>query len=241
MTIREQTAARLAAGVGAPFTPQAPVTPALAGNLGIGYSFRILPRNILHSAQTIRVAGNVAVGDEVRVRGRLAGIARRGARAFVTVTARVETRRGLAWWIASECCVPGMQTVQLDEAADGLPPVPSGTETAADSWTPSLDEMIDFSGPGNFHSDPEVARAFGYAGPVVQGMHVAARAMAVFPGIAGTGRELHMWFTGLTLEGEDLAFSLRRGSGPALWVVVTGPDDDCRMLLVSRPADTGVF
>lgn len=237
VAVREATATRLATGVGRSYTPDAPVTPALAGNLGIGYSFRILPRNILHSAQTIRIAGTVGVGDELHVRGRVARITRRGARAFVTITARVEVRDALVWWIESESYVPGLAAEHLDESTSGFPVASTGNETATDSWTPSRDQMRAFSGPGNFHSDPEIAHSFGYPRPVVQGMHVAARAIAAFPSVATPGRDLHMWFTGLTLEGETLTYSLRGDLDTAGAVVATGPDGDRRMLLTSHPTD----
>ncbi|MCE7885606.1 MAG: hypothetical protein DYH08_17400, partial [Actinobacteria bacterium ATB1] len=187
--MREKTANRLAEGAGATFVRGDPVSPALAANLAIGISFRILPHNVLHTHQRIAIVGTVRVGDELHV------------------NAEVPPQEELARY----------------------------PESAADTWAPSLESLAAFSGPGNFHSDPEMAQSYGYPRPIAQGMHLAARAMSTWPRVAESGRLLQMWFTGITMQDDVVRFSLREASDGVLRVVAGGTDGRNRIILVSAP------
>lgn len=239
--VRDKTARRLAEGAGATFVRGDPVSPALAANLAIGISFRILPRNVLHTHQRIAIVGTVRVGDELHVNARVGHVGRRREKAFVSVEWDIRVGGPQAervWSGTSEFFVPGMEAAGL-ETVDSVPPpqeeLAGYPESAADTWAPSLESLVAFSGPGNFHSDPEMAQSYGYPRPVAQGMHLAARAMSTWPRVAETGRLLQMWFTGITLQDDVVRFSLRDASDGVLRVVAGGTDGRNRMILVSGP------
>lgn len=177
--VKSRTAARLDEAAGDP--PSGRVTPLLGGNLCVGVAFRILPRNILHTYSSIRVHGEAAVGDTLTVRAQVVDVTARRERAYVSLEADVLGSSGAKIWSgASEFMVPHAPIEGRPVGSGTRLELPDDfTEIARHEATLELPEMIAFSGPGNFHSDSEIARRFGYRAAVAQGMHLAALGLKV--------------------------------------------------------------
>lgn len=181
--VRPATIARLRAGLGLAPDPHAAAPDVLAGNLTIGAMFSILPRSILHVRQSVRCVRPVQPGDAVVSALAVRAVGRRGHRATVRVDGDWRDARSgaVCWTVSADAVVPGVAD-DVVAALDPFPPpdppdaaTPDADHDAAHRWSQrcTLDAMTAFSGPGNFHSDPGVARRFGWDRPVVQGMHLA--------------------------------------------------------------------
>ncbi len=174
-TITASTAQRLRTAIGRSFTPNEAVTPALAGNLCVGMFFRVLPRNVVHVAQSIETLGAVHVGDEVEVRMRLGRIGRRGRRAFVEFAGEIAVAGDIVWRVAATASPPAVDP-EVVESLPELEPIVrpiAGAPVVTQTHQLTIEGLTAFSGPGNFHSEFDIARRFGYRAPIAQGMHVA--------------------------------------------------------------------
>ena len=181
--VRPATIARLRTGLGLAPDPHAAAPDVLAGNLTVGAMFAVLPRSILHVRQSVRCVRPVQPGSAVESALAVRAVGRRGGRAAVRVAGDWRDARcgDVCWTVCADAVVPGVAddvVAALDPFPPSEPPdvaAPDADHAATHRWSQrcTLDAMTAFSGPGNVHSDPAVARRFGWDRPVVQGMHLA--------------------------------------------------------------------
>lgn len=196
--ITARTLARLHAGLGS--DPAGPAPWVLGANLGLGLAFRALPRNVAHLGGWCAVtpaASGVAPGDRLRVRGAITAVAQRRGRVHATVNATVQRigsanqpwqegdpppdAPGPRWTVRTDLVVPDADPAGLPDATGVGLPIPGTLGPVIRTLELSLDAMRAFSGPGNFHSDADIARRFGYPRPVAQGLHLVALARPAPP------------------------------------------------------------
>jgi acyl dehydratase len=231
--VKPRTVARLDEAVGDPSSDR--VTPMLGGNLCVGIAFRILPRNILHTYSSIRIHGEAAVGDMLTVRAQVVEVTARRERAYVSLETEVLGPSGSPVWSgASEFMVAHAPTAGLPEGSGTRLELPEGfEEIGRHEASLELPEMIAFSGRGNFHSDSDIARRFGYRAAVAQGMHLAALGLKVAAQHVPAGGgwpsrgSCELRFIGLAFEKDLIQSIIGRASGDdRLWLRIRSATSD---------------
>jgi acyl dehydratase len=98
------------------------------------------------------------------------------------------------------------------------------------------DDMTLYSGPGNIHSDIEVAKRTGLHAPIAQGMQTLAFASELMTKVCGDGwierGEISVTFTKPVFSGDTVTVAASTGGDDVWEVTATNQDGD--VLMVGR-------